>query len=368
MPRSRSAKLSKSFWQNKFAVMFILAGLFILTIGVLVLVNVYLPQQRETRGQASTEFPIPPTDQRMTPPADAVILNNGTGITNGMAENSGNFQVEGYCPEKGLGQVTQDGTNWFCGSYQLQVTDYDQICQQTYNNQNAYAIHNGKLNVYAYNWRCYVSTGVEVPLPTPSPSPTPTPTPVVTYVLPPDQGIHRGCNQYCADTHECSGDLICYYNQCRNPLNKSDSSCSSVPTPSPQSAPVRPPISNNVVVYRRKKATPSKPKTATIDLNSLPKGAKIISIDGEPIANFVLVTPPQNASQSASPSPSPIITLPSPVAQLFASPSPTPSPSPSPQAAPGQTGSNNTLLKLVLLLVAVGGIVMILYSVYRNRK
>jgi hypothetical protein len=42
----------------------------------------------------------------------------------------------------------------------------------------------------------------------------------------PDQGIHRSCNEYCADSRECQDQYSCYYNRCRNPQNLTEESCS----------------------------------------------------------------------------------------------------------------------------------------------
>lgn len=61
---------------------------------------------------------------------------------------------------------------------------------------------------------------------------------------PPDQGIHRGCNEYCADSRECQSQFSCYYNRCRNPKNLTGDDCSDpiivsnpasiAPAPTPQ--------------------------------------------------------------------------------------------------------------------------------------
>jgi len=90
---------------------------------------------------------------RVTAPANSQLLNGGRGITNNAAMDAGNFQVEGYCTNKG--PVSQDNINWFCGSTPLTVRDYDTICQQTYSNLGAFAIQNGGSSTPAYNWRCY---------------------------------------------------------------------------------------------------------------------------------------------------------------------------------------------------------------------
>lgn len=42
---------------------------------------------------------------------------------------------------------------------------------------------------------------------------------------PPDGGIHRGCNEYCADSRECASEFSCWYNRCRNPRNLPEEKC-----------------------------------------------------------------------------------------------------------------------------------------------
>ncbi len=41
----------------------------------------------------------------------------------------------------------------------------------------------------------------------------------------PDQGLNFACNEYCSDSSECSGDLTCWYNRCREAANVSSVSC-----------------------------------------------------------------------------------------------------------------------------------------------
>lgn len=45
---------------------------------------------------------------------------------------------------------------------------------------------------------------------------------------PADQGLNRSCNEYCADSNECSDDYFCYYNQCRRPDNPNSTSCAAL--------------------------------------------------------------------------------------------------------------------------------------------
>lgn len=41
----------------------------------------------------------------------------------------------------------------------------------------------------------------------------------------PDQGLRRSCNEYCADTRECSAGFTCWYNKCRLLQNLESTSC-----------------------------------------------------------------------------------------------------------------------------------------------
>ncbi len=47
---------------------------------------------------------------------------------------------------------------------------------------------------------------------------------------PPDQGLSRGCNEYCADTNECGGSLTCWNNRCRDPYNVESTTCPTLST------------------------------------------------------------------------------------------------------------------------------------------
>ncbi|PJF45154.1 MAG: hypothetical protein CUN55_00160, partial [Phototrophicales bacterium] len=103
----------------------------------------------------SPEVPVDwPPSNRYEYPANGVLLSGGRGLTNGASQNNGNFQVEGYCSYIG-GQVREDGRNWYCGSRQLTISDFDEICRRTYNNSQAAAFLTGNSGYAAYNWRCY---------------------------------------------------------------------------------------------------------------------------------------------------------------------------------------------------------------------
>ncbi len=169
-----SSSLMYRFSMGILLVVFLLGGLSLFA------ANVFLRQRTDTQGHASSAFIIPAATDRANAPYGAVLLNGGVGMTNGAAMNNGLFQVEAYCSRIG-GTISQTNTDWYCGSTQLQVSDYDQICQTTYNNSGAFAVHDGSSSTPAYNWRCYVYY-----MPSPSPvatvsSPSPTPSSQQTY-------------------------------------------------------------------------------------------------------------------------------------------------------------------------------------------
>jgi hypothetical protein len=77
----------------------------------------------------------------------------------------GEFQVEWYCNERGLGvQLINNQTDWACTHAAtgqivsvLNQADFDQICRRTYNIQTAFAIRDLNKPQPAYNWSCYVN-------------------------------------------------------------------------------------------------------------------------------------------------------------------------------------------------------------------
>lgn len=102
--------------------------------------------------------PTPPVEDRDSVPSGAILLQNGTGLSNGAAMSNGNFQVEGFCTQKGYAKTTSNSDHWYCdnpGHYELSVEDYDTICNQTYNKTNAFAIQSGSGGTPAQSWRCY---------------------------------------------------------------------------------------------------------------------------------------------------------------------------------------------------------------------
>lgn len=108
-------------------------------------------------------------------PTGPQLLNNGRGLSNGAPVSNGEFQVEGYCdilnPQYG---VSEDRTDWFCTfegqrALTLRQDQFDDICQQTYNNANAVAIQINNGEPLAYQWRCFEV--IQPPTPTPAAPP-----------------------------------------------------------------------------------------------------------------------------------------------------------------------------------------------------
>ncbi len=107
--------------------------------------------------ETSVDEATPVKDSQQPEP---VLLMNGTGLSNDQSVTNGKMQVEGYCTDQGYG-IKQDNTNWYCTDAQnnavktLTSTDFNQICQETYNDPSAFAVQDGADSVAAYNWNCY---------------------------------------------------------------------------------------------------------------------------------------------------------------------------------------------------------------------
>jgi hypothetical protein len=92
---------------------------------------------------------IPPIDQRNTVPPGA--------------ERLGEFQVEWYCNNQGYGVIlVNNQADWACTErktnkvvFVLDASDFDKICQTTYNNPDAFAIQDQVKDIKAYTWSCY---------------------------------------------------------------------------------------------------------------------------------------------------------------------------------------------------------------------
>lgn len=93
----------------------------------------------------------------------------------------GEFRVEWYCEESGYDvKLINDRTDWACSNESdesialvLSQSDFNAICQITYNDTAAFAVRDMQKVTVAYNWSCYTySEGVFVqPTATPQSSP-----------------------------------------------------------------------------------------------------------------------------------------------------------------------------------------------------
>lgn len=98
---------------------------------------------------------------------DLELLQNGRGLSNGAVMMDGNFQVEGYCQGghfdnfASYTDTQRNNEDWFCvnpsdGSIvALEQANFTEICQLTYNRQDAIAISDKGESIPAFNWRCF---------------------------------------------------------------------------------------------------------------------------------------------------------------------------------------------------------------------
>ena len=99
-----------------------------------------------------------------TPFRQAVLLQNGTGLSTGSPMGNGNFEVEGYCSAINASYgVAQDNNFWYCTSngqriLTLGVAEFDDICFRTYRVPGAFAQQESN-PVPAFGWRCYAYVG-----------------------------------------------------------------------------------------------------------------------------------------------------------------------------------------------------------------
>jgi hypothetical protein len=115
------------------------------------------------------------------------VLNPATSTPVLEPRRLGEFQVEWYCNERGLGvRVINNDADWACTqpnngqvSFVLQQENFNEICRRTYGNSNAYARRDQSKPQPAYNWSCYVDVPVTATR-TPFPSPVPTNPPRLT--------------------------------------------------------------------------------------------------------------------------------------------------------------------------------------------
>lgn len=95
----------------------------------------------------------------LIPEGAALLLTGGRGLSDGTELDAGAFQVEYFCSERGY-STSNDGTNWYCddaGAHvlTLQQSDFDEMCRETYHNDEAFARQDGEGASPAFRWRCY---------------------------------------------------------------------------------------------------------------------------------------------------------------------------------------------------------------------
>lgn len=96
----------------------------------------------------------------LLPDSDPIILAGAQGLTNGENLAPGEFQVEYYCSRRGL-NTRSDGIEWYCVNatdvpvITLVQSDFDQICRDTYDIDDAFALQDGDASDPAFRWRCY---------------------------------------------------------------------------------------------------------------------------------------------------------------------------------------------------------------------
>jgi hypothetical protein len=163
-----------------------------------------------------------------------------------------------------------------------------------------------------------------------------------------DQGIHRSCNEYCADNRECDANFVCYFNRCRNPLNKDNMKCAAPVKKVTTATGVGGPITSVV------KVSPSPTIKPTVSPSPKTNPGVIVEVATE-------VSPePNSESIPVTPFPSPLLQS-SPIV-LSSSPMPkvTPKPSATPTVvAPQKTGPNwgLAIFSVVGIIAVVGGLI-----------
>lgn len=91
---------------------------------------------------------------------EPIVIAGGEGLTTGEELPAGEFQVEYYCSRRGLTTST-DTVDWFCNdsngnvSFTLEQEDFDQICRDTYDLEEAFALQEGEADEPAYQWQCF---------------------------------------------------------------------------------------------------------------------------------------------------------------------------------------------------------------------
>jgi len=124
---------------------------------------------------------------------------------------------------------------------------------------------------------------------------------------PADGGIHRSCNEYCADSRECATKYSCWYNRCRNPKNLTEEKCTDpvVIKPSPVTTTVK---TTSTSSKGGSTATPTPaPKTAvaTVIITTASSSTKIATSSSTPVPTPKLTTSSSSSTRSLASSPSP---------------------------------------------------------------
>ena len=123
------------------------------------------PSATSTRIPSATPTRTPSATTTRTPsattvPRNANLLIGGIGLSDGSYMTNGEFQVEYYCTDQGWG-INHNNQDWYCVNrnntrvYTLVQQDFDQICQETYNNSTAFAQQISSNQIRAFNWRCF---------------------------------------------------------------------------------------------------------------------------------------------------------------------------------------------------------------------
>ncbi len=128
---------------------------------------------------------------------------------------------------------------------------------------------------------------------------------------PADAGIHRSCNQYCADSRECATEFSCWYNRCRNPKNIQEEKCTDPVVVKP--APVTPVVKVTTTTTKGTTvATPTptpaaKTAVATVVITTASSSTRTATPSSRPVQNLNSTsTTTTTKSLANSPSPSPV--------------------------------------------------------------
>ncbi len=133
----------------------------------------YTPSTTPTATPAPTRTAVPtPTALVLfgTPPPQAALptipapnppAQGGEAAPPG-SRRLGEFAVEWYCNERGLGvTIINSDVDWACTNadnsinFILQRADFDQICRSWYSSPGAFAVRDQHNQTQAYNWSCY---------------------------------------------------------------------------------------------------------------------------------------------------------------------------------------------------------------------